>query len=456
MQVSDFFTEKQKTAERTEMVFQCCLQIAKVSFGIFFLTFPFQIGTLVFSHTPYFTGNFNIYTSFFITVSDFFLISAFIAWSIFIFGTKKTVKTGNRYITAAYICFLFFCFLSIIPAQDKLLSTLHAFRWFELMLLYFLTINEILSFRKILGFLLIGMSFEAFIGIIQYLKQGSIGLHFLGEPAISSEFPGVAKMDVSNLKIARIYGTFGHPNIFAGALVFSFYALFLKRKKKSTLKIFYLMLLGTALILTFSRSAFLGVGIGFLIYYIVTKIRISWKQIFFSGFVTAGFLTLINAGPALLQRLFFDNNVNAFNERLEYIEISKKIFLDMPSGTGLGHFTFFMQDYTSLKLDPWLFQPVHNIFLLAANETGFFGALSFLCLFIFSFVQLLKSFRLSHSDHQRSAQLFMALLTSFSIIGLFDHYFFSLLHGQILLVLTFSLISCFLQKTAIPSQKFFN
>ena len=48
-----------------------------------------------------------------------------------------------------------------------------------------------------------------------------------------------------------------------------------------------------------------------------------------------------------------------------------------PLGIGLSNFTLAMPDYTFIKLAPWEYQPVHNIYMLLANETGLIGLFVF-------------------------------------------------------------------------------
>jgi O-antigen ligase len=109
------------------------------------------------------------------------------------------------------------------------------------------------------------------------------------------------------------------------------------------------------------------------------------------------------------------------------------MFLDNIFGVGLGNFTLVLQEYVNVKLQPWLIQPVHNIFLLVFNEIGALGGVSFIALFVYLFSRLLKR-------KDRFSYVLMSLWAFIIVVGLFDHYFISLYQGNVLFWLYVGLV----------------
>jgi len=63
--------------------------------------------------------------------------------------------------------------------------------------------------------------FQAIIGIWQFIIQHSIGLFWLRESLISPDILGVAKIILNGEKYIRAYGLFPHPNVLGGFLLVS-------------------------------------------------------------------------------------------------------------------------------------------------------------------------------------------------------------------------------------------
>ena len=88
-------------------------------------------------------------------------------------------------------------------------------RFVEFLVFYLLVINTRCSLRFLVKLLLFVVTFQALIGIFQYIFQSSLGLSFLGS-LFKIDLPGIAKVDLGAMKFLRSYGTFAHPNIFGG------------------------------------------------------------------------------------------------------------------------------------------------------------------------------------------------------------------------------------------------
>jgi O-antigen ligase len=108
-----------------------------------------------------------------------------------------------------------------------------------------------------------------------------------------------------------------------------------------------------------------------------------------------------------------------------------------------------MADFTSTKLAPWDFQPVHNIYMLIANEMGLAATVVFMLLFVVLAVLLFIKMKKSLRADKLVGAILLSLLAGVFVIGLFDHYLISLYHGQVLLFMVFAIFGKYLLKKEI-------
>jgi len=196
----------------------------------------------------------------------------------------------------------------------------------------------------------------------------------------------------------------------------------------------FLIIFIFVLVLTFSRAAILGLIFGIVFYLKEFRVRVSYKKVAFYLLSFLAFITLIGLLPVLFQR-FFVFDVNSFSERVLFLDIARSMFKEHVFGVGAGNFTAVMQSFTDLKLLPWLYQPVHNVYLLLFAELGFFGGVLFIGLIFY----ILFLFLVQKSGQKIRIALPLTLFLLF--VAFFDHYFISLYQGQALLWIYFSLIS---------------
>jgi hypothetical protein len=375
------------------------------------------------------------------------------------------------------------------------------------------------TFFENLIILIISIGFiQAIIGIIQFIIQRSIGLFWLKESLISPQITGVAKVILHEETYVRAYGLFPHPNIFGGYLLFSIILTLLYTKlfhveqfnsiqegkkhgkiKCSTWNIFTVLSnivpRGTillqiiiiiqllALLLTFSKSAIIGLFIG--LFYIKTLLggnnvppastrgnirlltrggrgtfigRLKTKMFHVEHFkrkaiLLIGILILffIVARPDIYS-LF----AKSLQERAFYLNISNKTLLTNPF-LGLGAGQIVPNMAINYDLPFWQYQPVHNVYLIIANEYGIFMLLFFLVYIYLLFMDNKCSTRLDsrrrslvdarrawniHTEAKTISAIYLrGALLGFLFIMLFDHYFWDIAQGQILLWILFGMIA---------------
>ncbi len=415
---------------------QIWIYISQACLGLFVFCFSFQIRTLIHSSPIYYSGNFNPYTSFFLYLNDILIVISLIAFGLHqLINKKNNLESKSTKITITLlVATLFISIQTLIFSQSPLLSHLYTFRIISFLIFIYLTFQRIISAKTLINIFLASIVTQSMIAIFQYTAQSSIGLSFFGESTISPTTPGVAKIALSDHNILRSYGTLTHPNILGGALVFGL-ILSIKRFKSDTWFYSLILLIQTAaLIMTFSRSAWLALIVAAFVWYSLqeNKIRISFKWIALALSLTLFIIIGFNIEEIIFQRLL-SPSPEAYTERSLFYSISKNMFLDQPWGVGIGQFTAAMQSYTSTALAPWQYQPVHNVFLLITNELGFIGIGIFLITLTIIFLETLKA-------KNEDSHLLISISGSIVTIMMFDHYFFTSYAGRFLIA-TFVFLS---------------
>jgi len=165
---------------------------------------------------------------------------------------------------------------------------------------------------------------------------------------------------------------------------------------------------------------------------------------------------------------------NSIEQRIIYLNVSRGTILANPVlGIGMGQFVPNMQKYTA-NLELWQFQPVHNVFLLIWSELGIVG-LGFFTYWMYKMFHMKhktlsplqgegwdevnkvtsetndrevansdKSILQNKSNSLSSGitlRYFKAILLGFIFIMLFDHYFWDIQQGNIMLWMTMGFIA---------------
>lgn len=413
---------------------------------IFFL--PFQINLVVYTGAVFEGGNFNPYTSIFIYFTDFLFLFALIFWAIAIFNHEYGEKLtyGNPFVFLILFLFLIFGEISVLFAEDQWLSFNIIVRIVQFILLYFFIVNKTVKLQTLINIFLATVTLQAVIAIFQYVFQGSVGLGFLGESNIGPDIAGVAKIDIDSGKVIRPYGTLPHPNVLAGYLLTGMFLAYYQIRNKVMVAYPVIIVLGAAFVLAFSRGAFLAFLIAALFYFSVKDSKLPIKYIFLIFVLFIFFVVLFNLEQTFFTRMIFSDSAS-FEERVTYFTISKNIFYHNPFGIGLGNFTYNLPDFTFLKLSPWQFQPVHNAYMLMLNETGIFGALSYLGLFVGFATGVFMKMKKMVGNLKKLGPVLLAIITSLFVVGMFDHYTASLYHGMALLFLIFAMSGKYIVKS---------
>lgn len=315
--------------------------------------------------------------------------------------------------------------IGIVNSRNPDVGIYQLIKWLGFVFFGFILAQKVAShtlLRQITLILSVGAIFESFLALAQFLNQGSIGGIFwwLGERTFSGQTPGIAQAEVLGELLLRPYGTFSHPNVLAGYLVvvlalilgFAYQARWQQSIRWSAI-IFGVL----ALFFTFSRSAWIAGLLVILFYFVARK---QWLPL------TLVILLSI-AGASSIQSRFstlFLSDQESLEQRQELNLAALEMIQTHPVfGVGLGNFLVELPRYHQERRAVRFIQPAHNLYLMIAAELGLPILAAFLGFLLVTYQHLIKQFSLP----------LIVPLSAILALSLFDHYFYTLQQGQLLL-----------------------
>lgn len=321
--------------------------------------------------------------------------------------------------------------LGSIFSKNPILGMLEIFRLLEMIFFGWYTVSFLRREKGVQLFLAtisLSLLFESVLAITQFILQHSLGsaFYFLGERDISPLTPGAAIASLDGVLRLRPYGTFSHPNILAGFLlvggsvVYSFLSLFPQKKMIQLLSVLAIVAASFSLLFTFSRSALL---LFFLLLFVFTVIPSRNRRRMLIIILLLVVLVML-LSPLLYARFTSPDLLgDSLQQRLFLITASMKMIYEHPYvGVGLSQFLpSLASQFPYLTFS--LLQPVHNIYLLTASETGVVGVVGFLVA-LFSIIR-------RHILRYGATPLLLPLILCL-LLGLTDHYLLTQQQGRLL------------------------
>jgi O-antigen ligase len=329
--------------------------------------------------------------------------------------------------------------------------------------------------RFVLGLLIINGLVAAFIGGAQVACQCSLGLSALGEVRLDPMRSGVSVIAAEGIRWLRPYALLPHPNVTAGLFIMGVFAsagLILSRSYKSAVypiptsainadahswlskvksvfaraqhaMLLYIVLLTAwialawMLLLSFSRGAWAGTGLGALIVLagVIGRretrralVLLALLGIILGIFFFALYRPLIVARTGAGQE---NTEMRSLADRVVYGQIAQAAIAKAPLiGLGGGNTPWYASYYLAVYTDYDLQgDHVHNIYLETWSDLGLIGLVLFIALQAFGLFASVQAYRRT-GDVARLVMIggWMAL----ALVGFVDHYPWSLVMGQTL------------------------
>lgn len=314
--------------------------------------------------------------------------------------------------------------------------------------------------RFVLGLLVINGVIAAIIGGAQVACQCALGLRALGEVRLDPLRSGISVIAADGIRWLRPYALLPHPNMTSGLFVVGVFAaagLVLNTGRKDvtegslseqtgqartwrsmTLQIILLIVcagIAWMLLLSFSRSAWLGTGVGALIVLsgLISRREMRRGLVLLAvvGFGIGGLFFAIYR-PLIVARTGAgqeNTEMRSLADRIVYGQIAQAAIAKAPLiGLGGGntpwYASYYLARYTNYDLQG---DHVHNIYLETWADLGLIGLGLFACLQGFGLGAAVQAAR-------RTGDVARLVLiggwSALAVVGLADHYPWSLVMGQ--------------------------
>ena len=300
-------------------------------------------------------------------------------------------------------------------------------------LLFLLIIVSPNTTKQMITIFLLGASFSALLGIIQFLLQDTFVSSLFGLSYHDVLVSGTAIVG-SSARWLRAYGSFSHPNIFGGyMLVASVYGVYMIHRGEKKYRAWYYLLSTiciVALFLSFSRSALLAGAVVLLI--ILSFFRTILHKTFILYLSALVVILIVLLYPLYISRVSIDSSheIRSIGERVSSMHVAHDMIRShFFFGIGMGNYSSALMSIVPDK-PGWYYQPVHMVYALMQTEIGFVGCL----LFFVSF--LLFLYWIFEYNKNILQTLVIVCCFIFAVIAVFDHYLFSMYSGVILCAVT--------------------
>lgn len=390
-----------------------------------------------------------------VTAVDVLVVVVIALWFARMMAQDRRIAIRFPSLTGFFGLFLLAALLSMLSASSLEASLKEATKWIEMLAMYIFVAND-LNESKLMRLMAVmffaGVS-EAAIGMYQFLfRVGPEGFQLFG-------------------RFMRAYGTFEQPNPYAGFLALTLpialgiaYSVIsgqwsvvrdLIKGRIGFLKLFtdYWLLftsiitfvaLSAAVLMSWSRGAWLGVGAGLVIAIIVQSRRAFVLSIIVAFILTfAVLLSSINIIPSAVAERFsgiadyfgmvdvrgvhVDDANFAIIERMAHWQAAIDMWLDHPGiGVGIGNYATVYPRYSLPHWDDPLGH-AHNYYLNIAAETGTLGLIAYGLLWVAAFWQGWRAMHATVDWQHGLAAGLLGTLVALSVHNGFDNLF---VHGM--------------------------
>jgi len=327
-------------------------------------------------------------------------------------------------------------------ADSRPVALLGWIKLFEYLLLGWYVISTKPGFLATTSALVVGVWYTSIIALWQFVLQHSIGgfAQYFGERTFALDTPGIARLSwcvfpttMGCRELLRAYATLPHPNVLGGYIAVTM-PLILRvlhtNKLRVGMRFFYsgaLILGAAALLVSFSRSAWLVAGLGMSMMYVafwknkrkhVPLFAFAFKNRALGALVVAFVVLAVVYRPGIMDESMVQRA--ALNKAAIHMWQRSPFW-----GVGMHNYLVALPATLPFRQINVL-QPAHNMYLLALSEIGVFGA-GLLAFGIFALIR--------QSRHARTRAQHYVSVVSILLLGFVDHYFVTLQQGQLLFVI---------------------
>lgn len=253
------------------------------------------------------------------------------------------------------------------------------------------------------------------VALGQVWKQADLGLAFLGEEELDPQRPGVIVLSVAGRRWLRAYGLASGPNALGACLVTAGLLLLpTALRARGGRAWVWAMVLGLGLLgilASFSRSAWLALGLALAVWALVSGRKQGWrsflqtsKAVWVVPLLAGGVFLLANVAALSSRFVQLETPLEArsLNDRRREAALTLAVIAEHPLlGVGPGHLT------ATLKARAPKTYVVHHVPLLVTAETGLIGGALWLVLMGAGFFRAYKSARLGSG---RAPALWLSLV----------------------------------------------
>ncbi len=351
----------------------------------------------------------------------------------------------------AHYDYFLFAFVAISALSIKNSSNIYISAWSVLKLVEFVVFYFYIKSYAINAFgfipsllaLISGALFQSVVAIWQFFRQSDLGLRILGESLLGKDMTGIASFfNLHGEKVIRAYGTTPHPNVLAAYLFLAIFAFYFLWIYKNISKL-YLLVYGLALLaffFTFARVMILLFFLNFLTRALLVRLKFKGKYwnrklaLLFLATLIVVVAFSVFYWPEAVSRIKISSGEEAVQLRIFYNKESLSSLNWF--GVGSGNFVNWL-----MAKDPniprYLYQPVHNIYLLAYSETGILGVSAFLLFLFFLAKDFIYRTHMAKLYHYSFFLIFLSTL----FMGFFDHFLLTLQQGRLMFWLIAALLT---------------
>lgn len=347
------------------------------------LTIPLSISFAPLGKGPYHAG--GAQPRVVLYLYDFPLIGLMVLWLLDTLLERRPIQFSG--IDVAAILLIIWTTLSIYNSSHIPLSVFETLRMAKLYLLSLVVASNVKTKRDmqdVIAALLIGLMFQSVISGLQHTVGINLGLGFFTVG-----------------KLGRVSGTVGWPNTFgayAATITSVTLALWIcGAGGRLRIPIRAVCMAGfSALILSFSRGAWISLLAG-----VAISLFLGWHAGWL-GSRSSVRLTVIALSAAMVGALFASSiatrlaevqpSMDVIVDRMKLNQVAVNMIGARPLlGVGINTFVDVLKKYDTTGVTYFLHEPVHNVFLLVAAETGLVGLGLFLLLILIAFREGLQA-----------------------------------------------------------------